>query len=102
MFCSNCGKEIDDKAVVCIGCGCAVQPVKKVCNCTDKSFIATLLLCCVGLAGIAGLHRLYTGKVLSGVFMFLTLGGLYIWTIIDLISILSGGYRTADGETLVK
>lgn len=24
MFCSNCGKEIDDKAVVCVNCGCAV------------------------------------------------------------------------------
>lgn len=23
MFCKNCGKEIDDKAVVCIHCGCA-------------------------------------------------------------------------------
>lgn len=22
MFCSKCGKEIDDSAVVCIGCGC--------------------------------------------------------------------------------
>lgn len=25
MFCSNCGKEIDDKAVVCIGCGVSVK-----------------------------------------------------------------------------
>ena len=23
MFCKNCGKEIDDKAVICIYCGCA-------------------------------------------------------------------------------
>ncbi len=23
-FCSKCGKELDDAAVVCIGCGCAV------------------------------------------------------------------------------
>lgn len=22
MFCSKCGKEIDDSAVVCVGCGC--------------------------------------------------------------------------------
>ncbi len=25
MFCSRCGKEIDDDAVVCIHCGCAVE-----------------------------------------------------------------------------
>lgn len=25
MFCSKCGKEINDEAVVCVHCGCAVQ-----------------------------------------------------------------------------
>lgn len=25
MFCQNCGKKIDEKAVICIGCGCAVK-----------------------------------------------------------------------------
>ena len=25
-FCQHCGKEIHDQAVVCTGCGCAVQP----------------------------------------------------------------------------
>ena len=24
MYCYNCGKEIDDKAVVCVQCGCSV------------------------------------------------------------------------------
>lgn len=24
-FCANCGKEIDEKAVVCVHCGCAVK-----------------------------------------------------------------------------
>ncbi|MGN0567832.1 MAG: zinc ribbon domain-containing protein [Acutalibacteraceae bacterium] len=27
MYCANCGKEIDDNADVCIGCGCAVRNV---------------------------------------------------------------------------
>ena len=27
MFCPNCGKEIDDRAVICVGCGCPVTPV---------------------------------------------------------------------------
>lgn len=27
MFCRNCGKEIDDKAVFCVHCGVAVTPV---------------------------------------------------------------------------
>jgi len=29
MFCYNCGKEIDDKAVVCIHCGVATNNMKK-------------------------------------------------------------------------
>lgn len=31
MYCRNCGKEIDDKAVVCVGCG--VPPLKGVTYC---------------------------------------------------------------------
>lgn len=29
MFCSKCGKEIDDQAVVCIHCGCPVESANK-------------------------------------------------------------------------
>ena len=29
MFCNKCGKEINDEAVVCIHCGCAVNGAKK-------------------------------------------------------------------------
>ncbi|MBQ4155868.1 MAG: hypothetical protein IJD90_03585 [Clostridia bacterium] len=29
MFCKKCGKEIDDKAVMCPGCGCSIKPIKK-------------------------------------------------------------------------
>ena len=25
MFCQNCGKEISNQAVICVGCGCAVE-----------------------------------------------------------------------------
>lgn len=25
MFCSNCGKEIDNKTIMCIHCGCAIN-----------------------------------------------------------------------------
>ena len=29
MFCKKCGKEIDDEAIVCVHCGCAVEETKK-------------------------------------------------------------------------
>ena len=28
MFCSKCGTEISDEAVVCVHCGCAVAPTE--------------------------------------------------------------------------
>ena len=28
MYCNNCGKEVNDKAVVCINCGCAIESAK--------------------------------------------------------------------------
>lgn len=27
MYCPNCGKQIDDRAVVCVGCGVPVTPM---------------------------------------------------------------------------
>ena len=32
MFCSKCGKEIDDSAVVCVGCGCPTSNYNKSAN----------------------------------------------------------------------
>lgn len=32
MFCSKCGKELSDEAVVCTNCGCAVNGGKMISN----------------------------------------------------------------------
>ncbi len=29
MFCTKCGKELDNEAIVCVGCGCKVEPFKE-------------------------------------------------------------------------
>ncbi len=66
-----------------------------------KSRMTALILCLLGFVGIAGLHRMYVGKVGSGVLHLLTGGICVIGTVIDLISILSGGFRDSYGQPLV-
>ncbi|MBR5278541.1 MAG: DUF4190 domain-containing protein [Clostridia bacterium] len=47
MFCPKCGKEINDEAVVCVNCGCAVNnaKVKTASNSDGKGFAIASLIC---------------------------------------------------------
>lgn len=66
-----------------------------------KSKMVALILCILGFFGLAGLHRMYVGKVGSGFVYLFTYGFCAIGTIIDLVSILSGGFRDSYGQPLV-
>jgi TM2 domain-containing membrane protein YozV len=102
-FCQSCGAEVNEKAVVCVKCGVAVNnsniqvqtgPV------SDKQWIVALLLSF--FLGFLGVHRFYTGHIGIGVIQLLTLGGCGIWALIDLILIIVGSYTDADGLPLKK
>jgi hypothetical protein len=51
--------------------------------------------------GVLGIHRFYVGKVGTGILQLLTGGGLGLWTLIDFIVILVGGFRDKNGLPLV-
>ena len=73
------------------------------CHCpqTDqKSFVAALLLCF--FLGAIGVHRFYVGKVGTGILQLITLGGLGIWVLIDLIMIIVGGFKDKQGRPLAR
>lgn len=36
-YCSNCGSEVDEKAVVCIKCGCAIKKENNYENCLETT-----------------------------------------------------------------
>jgi hypothetical protein len=105
MFCSNCGAQIDDKAVVCVKCGVLTGnvPVSKVvedANQEGYDWLTTLLLC--WFLGWLGVHSFYTKRTTIGIIQLVTLGGCGIWQLVDLIMILVGSYRDGYGRPLVR
>ena len=67
---------------------------------SDKKMVTACLLCFF-LGGL-GIHRFYVGKAGTGILMILTLGGLGIWVIIDLVMILTGGLKDSEGKDLQR
>jgi hypothetical protein len=60
------------------------------------SQLIALILCL--LVGVIGIHRFYLGHIGIGIIQLLTLGGCGIWTLIDLILIITGSLKPKDGE----
>ena len=69
---------------------------------SDKDWTTTLLLSLVGFLGICGIDRFYTGSIGLGILKLLTLGGCGIWWLIDLIMLVTGSYKDANGMPVVK
>lgn len=65
---------------------------------SDKSAVTALIL--VLFLGGLGIHRFYVGKTGSGLGMLFTLGGLGVWTLIDLIMIATGKFTDISGAEL--
>ena len=59
------------------------------------------LLLCLFLGGL-GIHRFYVGKIGTGVAMIFTLGGLGIWSLIDLIMIAVGSFKDKQNRPLLN
>src|SRR6266568_72721 len=57
----------------------------------QKSWIATVLLC--QFLGTLGVHRFYTGRIITGILQLLTFGGFGIWVLIDLVIIYADSFK---------
>ena len=100
MYCSNCGKEIAENAIMCPACGAPAETANQYLGTSDKDWLTTLLLCF--FLGGFGVHSFYTGKALIGVLQLLKLGGCGTWPLIDFIMIIVGSYKDAQGLPIVN
>ena len=67
---------------------------------SPRSRLVALLFCV--LLGVFGVHRFYVGKIGTGILMLVTIGGLGIWTMIDLILIAVGSFRDKEGRRVFR
>ncbi|CAB1080924.1 hypothetical protein D1AOALGA4SA_8592 [Olavius algarvensis Delta 1 endosymbiont] len=62
---------------------------------SPKGFVPTLLLAL--FLGALGVHRFFVGKIGTGILQLITLGGLGIWALIDVIMIAVGSFKDKAG-----
>jgi len=65
---------------------------------SEKDWLVTLLLAL--FLGSIGVHRFYAGKIGTGILQLITLGGCGIWTLIDIIMIVTGSFTDKDGNAI--
>ncbi|MBN2099832.1 MAG: zinc ribbon domain-containing protein [Dehalococcoidia bacterium] len=120
-FCNTCGAGVHPLAEICPKCGVRLAKLSTSDrgDASTKSRLTATLLCALlgGLLLLFGIHRLYLGKIGTGVtllllgiagwlawwfyglgFLFWAIGG--IWQLVDFILLLSGSMKDGQGKTV--
>lgn len=90
MFCPNCGKEINDNAVVCIHCGASTNSKKT--NLVDNpSHLAGAVSCCFPVVGLI-LYFLWKDEKPESASLVCKwmIGGIIAWVIIYVLFFIIG------------
>ena len=103
MPCRQCDEQISAIAEICPHCGVRQfdrVPSTALTQPSDRKVTTAGLLCF--FLGPFGAHRFYVGKTGTGILQLVTLGGLGIWMLVDLIMILTGQFRDKEGRRLTE
>ena len=65
---------------------------------SERSRTVALILGMLG--GVFGFHRFYVGRWQTGIAMACTFGGLGMWWLYDMVTIIAGEFRDSDGRAL--
>lgn len=106
-FCPHCGQPLGATSFVAppppgrlqppLGTGLNLRT--STCTRTVALLLAVIPLFCFGVGGI---HHFYTGRIAFGILQLLTVGGLFIWAICDVVRIASGDFRDVDDRPLAR
>ena len=66
---------------------------------SPRSRAAALVFAVLG--GFFGIHRFYVGKPVTGLLMPLTLGGLGLWWLVDVVLVGIGDFTDGDGRRVL-
>lgn len=98
--CPYCGTQNEDESIQCGNCGEILIDSK------HKSWVITYLL--IAFFGMLGVHNFYNKKMgvaVAQLILTLTIIGSFItaiWVFVDMIMLLFGSYRDANGQKLSK
>ena len=67
---------------------------------SDKKILPVFLL--FFFLAWLGVHRFFVGKIGTALLFIVTLGGLGIWWIVDLILIVTGNFKDKQGQKIVQ